>query len=269
MAGQPDLGSVSRHVISGWLQSAEPVAPCSKLLTEQRPSTCKEDEGSAFVKQQQQQQQQSCDAGQQELGEHNPNYPTLLQHMAHEQPHTVRCLSNQPQNAASSSALLQPAVQATRGTPVFQGAAALQHNAVPLNSQPFLYRPLAQRAIKKQIQHPVQHERSTLAKLEQLQLSQQPVQKDAPADSLSSTGEEEGLLSVQTMLCYPPAESWLPPGSFVHLVGDVPMEQTVVDSQRKVAVTRVSPAMMAAKSARAKRPKKRLSTKRQLSCCFC
>jgi hypothetical protein len=192
---------------------------------------------------------------------------TSLQHVSHERPHAMQRRPNSPQNAASSSGSSQTAVQAAPGAQALQGAAALQHNAVPLNRQPVMYRPLARRVVYRQIQHPVQHERSTLTTPGQLQLSQQPVQKDTRADSKSGIGEHEGLASMPTMICYPASQTrLLPPKSFVRLVGDSPVEQTVIDSRRKVAVTRIPQAALAAKSAQAKKPKRRLSTRRQVCC---
>jgi len=136
-----------------------------------------------------------------------------------------------------------------------------------------MYRPLARRVVKTQIQHVVQQDRSTLTKPAQLQLSQQPVCHDTPADALTGIGEHEGLVSVPTMIsvpamvCYSPAQSCVPPRSFVCLVGDHPVEQTVVDSQRRVAVTCAPQATVVRRSATAKKLKKLLSTKRQCSCC--
>ena len=290
MAEHPDSGSVSVHVISRLTQSAETAAQSSKAVSEQQLSTCEEDKGSAFVnqQQQQQQQQQSCDAGQQELGANTPNFPsyaklahnaasdqgtqhsgftttclsvqdqlqgtidkhpseaqssqqttcaTSLHHVTHERPHAVRRLSNNPQNSPSPSALLQPAVRAAPRSQALQGIAAVQHNAVPINSQPFMSRPLAQRVV------------STVIKPQQLQLSHQPVHKSTPADSQTGTGEQKSVVSKPTMM------------------GDSAVEQTVADSQLKVAATRAPQAMVVAKSVQAKKPKKRVSTKRQSSCC--
>ena len=168
-------------------------------------------------------------------------------------PHTLQ--------RASSTTLLQPAVEAVLGSQVLKDTAAMQHNTLPLDSQSLMYRPLARRVVKTQIQLPAQHERSTLTKPEQLQLSQQPVCSDTPSYALSGIAEHEGLVSVPTMLCYPP------PRSFVHLVGDSLVEQTVVDSQRNIAVRCAPQATVVAKSAQVKKPNKCLCIKRESCCC--
>mmetsp|Transcript_110904 Transcript_110904/g.220578 ORF Transcript_110904/g.220578 Transcript_110904/m.220578 type:complete len:335 (+) Transcript_110904:91-1095(+) len=311
MANQSDLGSVSVHVMSGWTQSAEAVACSSQPVTEQMQSTCKEEKGCAFEQQQQQQQQQqqSCDARQQVLGQHTPNYPkevphhatsdqkaqrpafatvcssapdelqgasasiaqssqqttcaTPQQRLAHERPHTVQRFSDNAWGPTSSSALLQPARHAALGSRTLQDAAALQHNAAPSNSQLLMHRPLARRVVKTQIQLPAQHERSTFAKSEQLQLSRQLVHRDT---SLSGTGEREGLVTVPTMICYPPTQPWVP-RSFIQYVGDPPVEQMGVDSQCEDVGTCAPQEPVETQKARAKKPKKRLCPMRKCGCC--
>lgn len=302
MARNLDEGLANTHIVSGWTQSGETVACSSQLVTEQQPSTCEEEDGSAYVEQHQRQQQhrqQNCDAGQPALGERTPNFPThdavsdqptphpalatlcssthhglqddgckhpneaqpsqltmcttMPQSLAHERLHTVQRLSNN-RETVPLSALMQPAVQAVPRSQALQSNATLQHNAAPLTSASFLHRPLARRVVKRQIQRPGQHEN--------LQHSQQPTQTE-----MSGAGEHESLVSVPTMIYYPLPHSLQPPRSFVKLVSDSPLEQMGVDSQRQIPGACAPQAMAITKSARAKKPKKRLSTKRQSSCC--
>jgi len=325
------------------------VGPSVVLDPHLGPPGFAKDKGFSIVQQQQQQQQQqqSCDAGQEKLVGHTPNYPTFVdqrtqrsafdtprlsswgelhgtsgkppseaqssKHVAHERPHTLRRLSNKHQNSESASTLLQQAVQAAPGSQALQGAAALQHDAVPLSSPPLMYKPLAQRLVKRQSHHPMQHERPAKTKPDRLQLSQEPVHRDAPvaslsgageqqglasvptmmcypaaslsgageqqglvsvptmmcypAASLSGTGEQQGLVSVPTMICYPAAQSWLPLESFALMLGDSAVEQTVVDSQRNIAVRCAPQATVVAKSAQVKKPNKCLCIKRESCCC--